>query len=192
MNFFKSLHDTVFSAVTRIAGDWFLPTAARFTFLAVLFFYYVHSASIKVGEGLFGFLDLQFGAYIQILSEAKLVGYDFEIANVPFFEKLIVYAGTYGEFILPVLIILGLFTRFAAVGMIIFVIVQSYVDITAHITDPEQQADTLGAWFDRDSASLIMDQRTLWIFVLLVLVVKGAGALSLDHLLSNWWSKRKN
>jgi putative oxidoreductase len=41
----------------------------------------------------------------------------------------------------------------------------------------------LGAWFDKASGALIMDQRTLWVFVLLVLVVRGAGPFSVDRLL---------
>ncbi|MEM6306696.1 MAG: DoxX family protein, partial [Pseudomonadota bacterium] len=85
----------------------------------------------------------------------------------------------WAEFILPALVILGLFTRLAALGMIGFVFVQSYVDVTGHGV---QGAD-LGAWFDGASGSLIMDQRAFWIFLCIVLVIKGAGAVSIDHLL---------
>ena len=57
---------------------------------------------------------------------------------------------------------------------------QSLTDVYGHgATD----AQTLGAWFDGASGSLIMDQRTLWMFLFLVMVIKGAGALSLDALL---------
>ena len=44
-------------------------------------------------------------------------------------------------------------------------------------------AQTIGAWFDRQSGSLIMDQRAFWIFLLVVLVLRGGGPLSLDRLL---------
>jgi putative oxidoreductase len=90
-----------------------------------------------------------------------------------------VRAGTYAEYILPLLIIIGFLTRLAAIGMIGFVVVQSIVDITGHGVGG---AD-LGAWFDKASGALIMDQRTLWVFVLLVLVVRGAGPFSVDRLL---------
>lgn len=186
INIIKSLHCAFFNKLSKITDGWFLSTAARFSFLAVIYFYYINSANTKVGEGFLGFFDIQFGAYIQILSEAGLAAYDFEIANVPFLQKCIVYFGTYSEFVLPTLIVLGLLTRLASLGMIGFIIVQSIVDITAHGAD----ASTIGAWFDRDSASLILDQRTLWVFVLLVLVIKGPGFLSLDKLLAKWWLKR--
>ena len=39
------------------------------------------------------------------------------------------------------------------------------------------------AWFDRIPDAMLMDQRLLWIFPVLVLVIKGAGALSLDRAL---------
>ncbi|MFK7903114.1 MAG: DoxX family protein [Nitratireductor sp.] len=182
----KNLHDQIFKTITILAGTWFLSTAARLGFLAVLFFYYLNSASTKVGEGFAGFFEVSFGAYIQILSEAGMVAYDFEIANVPFLQKCIVYLGTYSEFILPILIVIGLFTRLAALGMIGFIFVQSYVDITAHGLDE----GTIGTLFDRDPSSLIMDQRALWIFLLLVLVVKGAGLFSLDTLVCKWWKNK--
>ena len=90
------------------------------------------------------------------------------------------WLGTYSEFVLPLLIVVGLFTRLAALGMIGFVLVQSYVDIAVH----KVGSQTAGAWFDRFSDGLIWDQRTLWVFLLLYLVVKGAGLISLDALLS--------
>lgn len=182
----KGIHCAFFNKLASLTNGWFLSTAARFSFLAVIYFYYINSANTKVGEGFLGFFEVQFGAYIQILSEAGMVAYDFEIANVPFLQKSIVYFGTYSEFILPTLIVIGLLTRLASLGMIGFIIVQSIVDITAHGADES----TIGAWFDRDSASVILDQRTLWIFVLLVLVLKGPGFLSLDKALAKWWQKR--
>lgn len=181
----RSLHDAVFGTIERLAGEWFLPLAARFVFLAVLFLYYFNSATLKVGEGIAGFFQPSFGAYIQILTEQGMAAYDFDAANVPIYLDVVVYAGTYAEFILPILIVAGLFTRVAALGMIVFVLVQSYVDIYFHGADEQ----TVGAWFDRDSASLIMDQRLLWVFLLAVLVVKGGGAISLDRILSGGRSR---
>ena len=101
-------------------------------------------------------------------------------------HHLIVYAGTYAEFILPGLVIVGLFTRLAAIGMIVFIAVQSYVDIAFHGADEK----TIGALFDRFADSAIVDQRTLWLVPLVYLVVKGAGAISLDHLLARRFRDR--
>ena len=77
---------------------------------------------------------------------------------------------------------LGAFmTRFAALGMIVFIVVQSVTDLIGHgaLSDPL----VLGAWFDKAPDGIILDQRALWIFLLLVLVFKGAGPLSLDRMI---------
>jgi putative oxidoreductase len=76
--------------------------------------------------------------------------------------------------------VLGLFTRLAALGMIVFIAVQSYVDIAFHGAD----ATTIGALFDRFPDAVISDQRVLWLMPLLYLVIKGAGVVSIDHLLA--------
>ena len=55
----------------------------------------------------------------------------------------------------------------------------SYVDVFGH-----DKASELGAWFDGFSNSLILDQRALWVFLLVYLVIRGAGAISLDYLLA--------
>jgi putative oxidoreductase len=175
-----SVHDAFFGTLQRALGDWFLGLVARFVFAAVLLVYFLNSASTKIGSGLLGFLSPSIGAYAQIIPPIfEAAGND--AGAVAFFPwKLIVYFGTYAEFVLPVLIVLGLFTRVAAFGMIAFVFVQSFVDWAYHAAD----AETLGVWFDRTSSALILDQRALWIFLLTYLALRGAGAISLDHLLA--------
>jgi putative oxidoreductase len=165
-------------ALERALEGWFLGLAARLTFAAVLFGYYWNSALTKIGDGLFGVFDLTAGAYVQIVPWAmEAAGYDdAAIGFIPW--GALVAAGTYAEFLLPVLIVAGLFTRLAALGMIGFVAVQSWVDVSFHGAD----AATLGALFDRLPSAAILDQRLLWVFLLSVLVAKGAGVLSLDHL----------
>ena len=83
---------------------------------------------------------------------------------------------TWAEFLLPLCIAIGLLTRLAALGMIVFVAVQSYVDIHGH----DVGAKATGAWFDHVSGAAILDQRALWVLLLLILVIKGAGPVSLD------------
>lgn len=173
-----SLHERVFGGLQDGLEDWFLGLCARFVFAAVLFMYFFNSALTKIGEGTLGFLTITDNAYFQILPTV-VEQYGFDASQIPLFPyQIIVYAGTYAEFILPVLIVLGLFTRIAALGMIGFVLVQSYVDIAFHGVDEK----TIGAWFDRLSDATIFDQRALWVFLLLYLVLRGAGAISLDHL----------
>lgn len=180
LNTFAALHNAVFTRIERAAGGWFLGLTARIVFSGVLLLYYLNSFNTKIGEGVAGFFSVQDGAYFQILPSV-VEAYDFDAAAVPFFPyDIIVFSGTYAEFLLPILITIGLLTRLASLGMIGFVVVQSFVDINFHGVDEK----TAGALFDRLSGSTIWDQRTLWVFVLLYLAVKGAGALSVDGILA--------
>lgn len=184
-NTITGLHDRVFSTLERLTDGWFLGLFARFTFAAVLLFYFLNSATTKVGEGFLGFFQIATGAYYQIaLPAVEAAGGDVEaVAFLPW--GLIVTLGTYGEFILPILLVVGLFSRVAAVGMIVFVAVQTLVDITVHQVGPE----TVGALFDRFPDSLIADQRLLWLVPLVYVALKGPGMVSLDHLLSRAGAK---
>jgi len=175
MNALLNLHNKPLEAISGMLSPWLLPTLARFTFVAVLFMYFWSSATLKLGDSLF---SLSFGAYGQIFPVAfDAAGYD--VGQLSLFHKIVAYAGTYAEFVLPVLLAIGLFTRLAALGMIGFVIVQSYVDIFGHMADET----TIGSWFDRITDSAIMDQRLFWISMLLLLFIKGAGPLSADKIL---------
>lgn len=177
MNTLISIHNSVFSRLERL--DWLLPTLARFLFAAVLLIYYWNSAVTKLGNGVFGVLSPSTGAYVQIFPRTfEAVGYD--TSQLSFFHWAVVVAGTWAEFILPVLIVIGLLSRLAALGMIGFVALQSITDIVGHHADPT----TIGAWFDRIENSAIMDQRALWVLLLSIILIKGAGPLSIDRLLS--------
>lgn len=169
------LHDRVFTLLSNALTPWLLPTAARFSFASVLLLFFWNSAKTKLGDGIF---TPSFGAYVQILpSKVEAAGYDSDLLSG--FDTLVVLLGTYAEFILPALVVIGLFTRLASLGMIGFIVMMSLVDITGHGVDPA----TVGQMFDRLPFGLIMDQRLLWIFVLLVPVLHGAGPISLDALL---------
>ncbi|MBV6656380.1 MAG: DoxX family protein [Devosiaceae bacterium] len=169
-----SLYGTVFGALERATSAWLPGLLARFTFAAVLFGYYWNAAQTKLDGGLF---SLSVGAYAQIVPPViEATGYDVSQVALPW--TLLVYAGTYAEFLLPILVVIGLFGRLSALGMIGFVVVQSYVDVAFHgVAD-----DALGAWFDRFQNSIILDQRLLWVFPLTYLVLKGPGLLSADAL----------
>ena len=180
-------YNLVFEKLQNSLEDWFLGLAARFVFAGVLFVYLFNSALTKIGDGFFGFLTITDNAYFQILPSV-VERFDYDASQVPFFPyDIIVAAGTYSEFILPVLIVVGLFTRLAALGMIGFVAVQSFVDIAFHGVDEK----TIGALFDRFSDSVIVDQRSLWVFLLIYLVIRGPGLLSLDALWTRKQAKTK-
>ncbi|MBL9053873.1 MAG: DoxX family protein [Tabrizicola sp.] len=170
MNPLLSLYDRVVQLVLRQEG-WLLPSLARLVFAAVLLGYFWNSAATKLD----GPFSPTLGGYAQIFPRAfEAAGYN--AAEMGLWQTMIVLFGAWAEFVLPALIVLGLFTRLAAFGMAGFVVVQSLTDLYGHGSDA-------GAWFDRASDALILDQRALWALLLAILVVKGPGPLSADWLL---------
>lgn len=150
-----------------------LGLSARIVFASVLAGFFWASAMTKLD----GF-GLSANAYVQILPrQMEQAGYDPSALGL--FAHVIVLAGTLAEFLLPLLIILGLLTRPAALAMIGFVAVMTLTDIAGHGVGPE----TIGRAFDRQPDSPIMDQRLLWVWLLAVLAASGGGWLSLDRLL---------
>ncbi|MBY6202331.1 DoxX family protein [Maritalea mobilis] len=169
------LHTRLFAALEEAVAPWLIPTAARLIFAGTLLVYYWNSGLTKLSGGPF---SLELGAYIQILPrQFEAAGYD--PSGLGPLAAPIVLFGTWAEFLLPALIVLGMFTRLAALGMIGFVAVQTWVDIVGHGVGG---AD-LGAWFDNDASSLIADQRAYWVFLLAVIVLRGAGPVSVDAML---------
>lgn len=175
-----ALHDAFFSRLAGLFAGWGIGLAARLAFASVLLVFFLNSAATKVGSGFPGFLIPEISAYAQMFPPiAEAAGYDLDaIALFPW--KLVALAGTWGEALLPVLILLGLFTRLASAGMIGFIVVMTIVDIGFHGVD----ATAIGAPFDRVQDSPIWDQRLLWTFPLFVLMLNGAGRLSLDAVLA--------
>lgn len=152
-----------------------MTTLARFVFAAVLFMYFINSGLTKIPDGFGSLFSASFNGFAQIYPRVALeVSYD--ITQASGFQKLVILAGTWAEFILPTLIVIGLFTRAAAFGMIGFVVLQSLTDMVGH-------GAAAGAWFDNLSDAAILDQRAFWVFVLLYLVFRGAGPLSMDRVL---------
>lgn len=168
-------HGVVEDKLDALVGRDFLALASRAMFVVLLLPYYFNSALTKLD----GF-GLSAGAFAQILPPIA-EQYLYDTSAIPFFPwHLIVWAGTLGEFILPILILIGLFTRVSAVGMIGFVVVQTIVDVAFH-------GAALGALANGLPTELI-DQRLLWIFVLGLLIFAGGGKLSVDRLLSRQWA----
>lgn len=174
MNRLLGWHEDIGNALQR-ALDPVLPLIARLVFAGVLWGYFWTSAFTKTGDGPLGLLLPSAGAYVQIFPRAmEAVSYD--PSQLGLFHWVVVFAGTVAELLLPLMIVAGLLTRLAALGMAGFVVVQSLTDIAGH-------GASGGAWFDSASDALIADQRALWLFLLLVLVAKGGGALALDRLM---------
>lgn len=171
------LHNAIFSGISR--AEWLLPTLARLVFAGTLLMYFWISGLTKLGDGFGGLINLSDSAYIQMFPNAvEAVGYD--TSQLEIWHSAIALAGTWGELVLPVFIVLGILTRISALGMIVFVLTQSIVDVWGHgIT-----GKYLGAWFDKASGALILDQRAFWVLLLMILVIKGAGPISFDRALS--------
>ncbi|MEM1285337.1 MAG: DoxX family protein [Pseudomonadota bacterium] len=177
----RSLYLSIVNGLERATSPWLPGLAARFVFAAVLFGYYWNAAQTKLDGGLF---TLSFGAYAQIVPPVvEAAGYDPSQIALPW--TLLVYAGTYAEFVLPVLVVIGLFGRLAALGMVGFIFVQSYVDLAFHGVT----AEVAGTWFDRFPDAIIYDQRLLWLFPLIYLVLKGPGLISVDAVLGRMFAK---
>ena len=167
-----TLYNTIAGKLSRMDGT--LSTLARFVFAAVLLRYFWASGLTKFA-GPFTPSD---GAYVQIFPRAmEAAGYD--ASQLGLWAYVVALGGAWAEMILPALLVLGLFTRLAALGMVGFVLVQSATDILGHGAG----AATIGGWFDPASDALILDQRALWIMILAVLVIKGAGPISIDRVL---------
>lgn len=154
--------------------------SARLVFGSVLAGYFWASGLTKID----GF-GLSANAFIQVFpKQMEAAGYD--PSAMSFLAHVVTAAGTLAEFVLPLLILLGLFTRLSAVAMLGFLAVMTLTDIAGHGVGPE----TIGAPFDRDATSLLWDQRLLWAWLLGVLALTGAGPLSADRMLQKLVSGR--
>lgn len=163
------------SCLEQLTQGWFLGLSARLIFAALLLPYYFNSALTKFGDGFLGLFPPSAGAFAQILPPIA-ESYTYNVDAIPFFPwHLVVIAGTLAEVVLPLMIVAGLFSRLAALGMIGFVLVQTIVDTAFH-------GVVLGGLFNGLPSELI-DHRLLWVFLLLVIIVKGAGRVSLDNIL---------
>lgn len=178
-----SIHNAIFDGLQAALQDWFLGLTMRLAWCSALLIYFWNSAYLKVinarsgPQGPLDYLTVEDNALIQMAPKAfEAAGYDASQLGVHYW--LMAYGGTYAEFILPLLILIGLFTRLASVGMIGFILVMTWVDLTGHSVDQS----TIGAVFDRVQDSAILDQRLLWLLPLVYLTVRGGGLVSLDGL----------
>ncbi|SMO34123.1 DoxX family membrane protein [Ruegeria faecimaris] len=164
-----SLHNNVLGRIDRSA-NWLTPTLARLVFVAVLLVYYWNSATLKIDGSIFSPSAGAFGQIFPKAAEAVL----YDVTQMTFFQRVVIFLGTVAEFVLPALLLVGLLTRVAALGMIGFVWIQTIVDVTGH-------GVKLGGLFD--NALTLMDQRVMWTFLFLIIAINGAGPISIDRIL---------
>lgn len=129
------------ASITNALPDWLMPLLQRIA-ISVVFWL---SARTKV-EG-FSLKDSTF----------FLFEHEYALPVIP--SNWAAYAATISEHLFPILLILGLFTRFSALALLIMTLVIQFFVYP-------------GAWA----------LHLTWIAVLVPLVARGGGALSLDRL----------
>ncbi|WBU60915.1 DoxX family protein [Paracoccus albus] len=152
---------TITDVLDRHAGQA-VPLIARLGFVLSLGPFFWRSALTKLD----GF-GLSAGAYVQIVPRLAETN-SYNPANLPFWAHLVVGFGTIAEFLLPAMILLGLFSRLSSLAMIGFIAVMTATDIFGHGIEPID----------------VIAPRILWLAVLTVNVFLGAGAFSLDRAIS--------
>jgi putative oxidoreductase len=100
-------------------------------------------------------------------STLSLFEYEYNVPIIP--PEIAAYMATAGELVLPVMLVLGFFSRPAALGLFILNVVAaiSYPDISAAGTN----------------------EHIIWGTMLAVVFAFGPGTLSIDKILSNRWKK---
>lgn len=115
MNALLRLSDRLGTGIDKTLARPLLTTLARVTFAATLLIYYWTSGLTKLGGGLSGLVSPSLGAYAQIFPRAmEQAGFD--AGQLATWQHAVVVAGTWAEFLLPALVLIGLATRPAALG----------------------------------------------------------------------------
>jgi putative oxidoreductase len=95
---------------------------------------------------------------------------------------------TVAEFLCALLVMLGLFTRFAAVPVVIAMAVAAFV---VHGGDPWSMGKAAKAFFSGESKTWSSKEPALlYLIPFLTLIFTGAGAFSMDALIT-WWKRRR-
>ena len=98
-------------------------------------------------------------------STLLLFEFEYKVPLLP--TSMAAFLGTFCELTMPVLLVLGLFTRLAAVPLLFMAMVIQFV---------------LGA----SNPAFDSVEHIYWMLLLLVLIARGGGLLSLDHLLNRY------
>ncbi len=132
--------------VANLIPDFSIPLIGRLA----IFFVFWRSVQTKIdGLELFG---QDFAFWNLTSSTFMLFEYEYGLPM----PTIAAYAGTFGEFFLSLLILLGLFTRFSALGLIVMTCVIQFVYPSG--------------W----------PQHILWLGILLYLLKSGGGKIALD------------
>jgi putative oxidoreductase len=101
------------------------------------------------------------GSWLSVSDTAKFL-FEEEYKGVPLPPEFAAYMATYAEHLFPMLLVIGLFTRLSALALLgMTMVIQIFVY-------PE-------AWWS---------VHMIWVALALVLIVRGGGSFSLDHVLA--------
>jgi putative oxidoreductase len=101
------------------------------------------------------------GSWLTISDTTKIL-FQEDYKNVPLPPELGAHLSTYAEHLFPILLVIGLFTRLSALGLLgMTMVIQIFVF-------PE-------AWWS---------VHMIWVALALVLIIRGGGTLSIDGLLA--------
>ncbi len=139
-----------YDRVTAAAGSRAVESLTLLFVRVALAGIFWRSARTKVEEG----------SWLSI-SDTTYFLFQEEYAGLPLPTDLSVPLATYAEHLFPILLVLGLFTRFSALALLVMTMV---IQIFVY---PD-------AWWS---------VHMIWVALALVLIVRGGGALSLDALL---------
>ena len=150
MKLLKELFKTLNSFFAKIP-EWMITLAIRLVIFRVFWL----SVQTKI-TGL-----TIFGHHFAFWSLTDNVFFQFWDYPAPLDSNFMIYAGTFAEFFLSIAILLGLFTRYAALGLLGVTLVIQFVE-------------PAGWWA----------AHVYWVLLLVYLVRQGGGLISIDQLLS--------
>ncbi len=132
--------------------DWFINIAMRLVIFKVFWFsVQTKIVGLTIGGQHFAFWNV---------TDSTFLLFDFEYGLPLIPSELAAYLATFGEFFLPLMIIFGFMTRFAALGLFIMTMtIQFFVY-------PD-------AWWS---------VHVFWSLLLIYIMRNGGGLLSIDHL----------
>ena len=116
----------------------------------------LYVANVFFKSGLLRLADWQNGTFS---NQIYLVTSEHPVPHIP--PVFAAYASMIGEIILPILLAIGLFGRFAAAGLLIMTLVIIFTYVHG-------------------------DGEILWLFLGASIFIKGPGILSVDYLLLKW------
>lgn len=137
----------------KMIPEWFVNLAMRLVIFKVFWFsVQTKITGLTIGGQHFAFWNVTDSTFL-------LFDFEYGIPLIP--SELAAYLGTFGEFFLAIMLLLGLMTRFAALGLFVMTMVIQF------FVYPD-------AWWT---------VHVYWVLPLLYLMKNGGGLLSLDRII---------